>query len=469
MLSKYLLKGCGLLYGLFSYAAFLILAVKEGSIFRRTSEKAKKELSTARHKFWDLTENPYGLKHDFFILSSGVKLHYVTTGPPAGRPGQPTNLVIFLHGFPDSWVLWQNLLRSKRLAQNAVLAALDLPGYGGSDGLPQYDATTVLETITAFILCMREEYTGEAQGSPTERGKVIIVSHDWGAAIAFRLAAEAPQLADRFITSSVFLPTLLLANIQGRWNSAMQMLKSGAGQPRSLRLIRTAASTLSPVFTQLKKSGYVFIFLLPAPLANAFGSFGNYYVLRLLHQIAAKSKHPLEGTELAEAMAQSLGPSAEQCAGDGYSEHVRRRAPSGGWSEKIRYYREGAATGSWDKSIETVVSVSNLERAGGRRRSSSGAGLFEDGPRGALKAKVTFVVGLKDVAVDPTLAFEGIGDYFGRESQMVTLPEAGHWTPSEKEGAAVLEEVTAWALEGEHGTVRERLQKFPGAKVTVER
>lgn len=82
---------------------------------------------------------------------------------------------------------------------------MDLPGYGGSDGLPQYDATTVLETITAFILCMREEYTGEAQGSPTERGKVIIVSHDWGAAIAFRLAAEAPQLADRFITSSVFL------------------------------------------------------------------------------------------------------------------------------------------------------------------------------------------------------------------------------------------------------------------------
>lgn len=46
MLSRYLLKGCGLLYGLFSYAVFLILAVKEGSIFRRTSEKAKKELST---------------------------------------------------------------------------------------------------------------------------------------------------------------------------------------------------------------------------------------------------------------------------------------------------------------------------------------------------------------------------------------------------------------------------------------
>lgn len=52
--------------------------------------------------------------------------------------------------------------------------------------------------MTAFILGMREEYIAS---QVDEAGKVFVVSHDWGSIIGYRLASEAPQLADRFIIS----------------------------------------------------------------------------------------------------------------------------------------------------------------------------------------------------------------------------------------------------------------------------
>jgi pimeloyl-ACP methyl ester carboxylesterase len=94
-------------------------------------------------------------------------------------------------GFPDSFLLWRNHLQSHALASH-VLIAVDLPGYGGSDGLQRYDANGLLESLTAFILGMREQYLGE-------EGKVVIAAHDWGAILSTRLASEAKELADRWI------------------------------------------------------------------------------------------------------------------------------------------------------------------------------------------------------------------------------------------------------------------------------
>ena len=123
------------------------------------------------------------------------------------------NLVIFLHGFPDSWALWRNLLRSKRLRDQATLIAIDLPAYGGSDNLDEYDATSILELLSSCILTIRKIYIphyAPKENSYGHRPKVIVVSHDWGAIAAFRLSAEAPSLADRYImTNSVLVLSFL--------------------------------------------------------------------------------------------------------------------------------------------------------------------------------------------------------------------------------------------------------------------
>jgi pimeloyl-ACP methyl ester carboxylesterase len=110
-------------------------------------------------------------------------------------------LVIFVHGFPDSWAIWRHIVSSPSLQEAANLVAIDLPGYGGSEGLEKYSATRVLEKMTELILTLRTQY-GVDDGSKTCKKKTIIVAHDWGCVISMRLAAEVPSLADRFILSN---------------------------------------------------------------------------------------------------------------------------------------------------------------------------------------------------------------------------------------------------------------------------
>lgn len=69
--------------------------------------------------------------------------------------------------------------------------------------MKKYGATEVLDSLTGFIIAMREQYgiDNDEEGGKEKR-KVIIVAHDWGCVLAYRLAAEAPQLADRFIVTN---------------------------------------------------------------------------------------------------------------------------------------------------------------------------------------------------------------------------------------------------------------------------
>ena len=81
--------------------------------------------------------------------------------------------------------------------KDATLVCVDLPGYGGSDSFQRYD-TEVLEALTEFVVAMRDKYLPE----DSDENKTFIVGHDWGCALGFRLASEAPCLADRFILTN---------------------------------------------------------------------------------------------------------------------------------------------------------------------------------------------------------------------------------------------------------------------------
>lgn len=83
---------------------------------------------------------------------------------------------------------------------SARLVCLDLPNFGGSDHFEVPD-TAVLEAVSEFIVAMREEHE-EAAGTDNSDFNTIVVGHDWGCVVAFRLASEAPALADRFILSN---------------------------------------------------------------------------------------------------------------------------------------------------------------------------------------------------------------------------------------------------------------------------
>ena len=218
-------------FGLFNWFLYLGIAIYTKSFFKKDTEQDRLQLALgasngtlfltpilthppARDRLWNLSETVAGLSHRFFILRNGRQLHYLTNNltPESSQSGKP--LVILLHGFPDSSVMWRHTIEStSSLRDKATLVAVDLPGYGGSDGCKKYNPEEVLEALTEFIVGMRDIYVdrenADAPNAPYDRKQqsrgsqqVYIVGHDWGCVLAFRLASEAPGLADRFILAN---------------------------------------------------------------------------------------------------------------------------------------------------------------------------------------------------------------------------------------------------------------------------
>jgi pimeloyl-ACP methyl ester carboxylesterase len=92
-------------------------------------------------------------------------------------------LVLFVHGFPESWYSWRHQLQP--LADAGYHAvALDVRGYGGSDAPPAIEAYSMKE-ITADCAGLVQ-----ALGEKT----AVIIGHDWGSPIAWNSALLYPDV-----------------------------------------------------------------------------------------------------------------------------------------------------------------------------------------------------------------------------------------------------------------------------------
>lgn len=123
---------------------------------------------------WSLSEPTNGLRHNFLTLENGLQLHYLSSEP---APANPNNLIIFLHGFPDTCYLWEQQLRST-LASKAQLIALDLPGCGGSDSASFYGPNETLNAVGEAIVQLKIRYRDNSSVSGSSQ-RSILVSHDW--------------------------------------------------------------------------------------------------------------------------------------------------------------------------------------------------------------------------------------------------------------------------------------------------
>lgn len=116
-----------------------------------------------------------------FADSDGVKIHYAAMGP------REAPLIVMIHGFPDFWYSWRHQMAA--LAPKYRVAALDLRGYNLSDkpeGVDSYRMELLTRDVLAVI-----RHTG--------RQRAIVVGHDWGGAIAWSVAAYAPQAVERLV------------------------------------------------------------------------------------------------------------------------------------------------------------------------------------------------------------------------------------------------------------------------------
>jgi epoxide hydrolase 4 len=118
------------------------------------------------------------LEHRYADVN-GVRLHYVTagTGP----------LLLFVHGFPQFWHAWHQLL--PEFARDHQAVAPDTRGINLSDkpqGVAAYHVSQQSEDLRQLIAHL---------GHRT----CVLVAHDWGGACAWHLAQHHPELVERLV------------------------------------------------------------------------------------------------------------------------------------------------------------------------------------------------------------------------------------------------------------------------------
>lgn len=266
---------------------------------------------------------------------------------------------------------------------------------------------------------------------------------------------------------------LVESNIRRLLFSSKKMLGNAWRNPLQSRTPLTQAlRTIFPLLRQIFLSGYIFAMQLPIPLVYYFLTGGNLALLRGIH-IRSHGTAEFSAHDKAESMASSMGPSVAESKtktanGDSYPDTLQDERAFAHIIHMANYYRHRASTGRWTKSIETVASLHSITPSAGR--ASSGAGLFNEGPPGALKASTTVFWGKEDIALDPRICLDGMGDFLVQGSQVVLLPRTGHWTPIEVESRAALIKAVEWTVQGEKGDIGAALEtSYPGVQVTFSR
>lgn len=144
----------------------------------------------------------WALKPDFeknikegYVENKGVKLHYV-------EMGSGSELIVLLHGFPDYWYTFRDLM--EELSVKYKVVALDLRGYNLSDkpkGVENYKIDVVVTDVEALIKKMGAK-------------KAIIIGHDWGGRIAWALGASRPDLVEKLVILSSPHPLCLVQQLK---------------------------------------------------------------------------------------------------------------------------------------------------------------------------------------------------------------------------------------------------------------
>jgi len=134
----------------------------------------------------------------------GVGIEFEVTGPGAGP------VALLLHGFPDSGRVWRHQVPALAEAGFRVVTP-DLRGFGRSDKPAGVDAYNLVH-LAGDVLAVLDDIGAQ---------KAHVVGHDWGAGLAWGLAALVPERVDHLVALSVGHPTAFrtagLAQQQRSW------------------------------------------------------------------------------------------------------------------------------------------------------------------------------------------------------------------------------------------------------------
>jgi pimeloyl-ACP methyl ester carboxylesterase len=116
--------------------------------------------------------------------ANGITMRYAEAGSGP--------LVLFCHGWPESWYSWRHQIAAVSAAGFRCVAP-DMRGYGGTDAPPGIEQYTLLHIIGDMVELVKQ--LGETQA--------VIVGHDWGAPAAWNSALLRPDVFRAVVGMSV--------------------------------------------------------------------------------------------------------------------------------------------------------------------------------------------------------------------------------------------------------------------------
>jgi len=139
--------------------------------------------------------------HDETVEANGLRFHCARAGDGP--------LMLFLHGFPEYWAMWQPMLEYFG-ARGWCAVAPDMRGYNRSDK-PAAVEDYRPKHLMADVLAIAAHYTQD---------KFVLVAHDWGGAVAWGVAIAHPQRLSRLVMLNSPHPYLFWRELCG--NPAQQ-------------------------------------------------------------------------------------------------------------------------------------------------------------------------------------------------------------------------------------------------------
>lgn len=149
------------------------------------------------------------MKHQFSELN-GLQFHYVVDGEPGAKT------ILFLHGFPEFWYEWRNLL--SEFGRDHFAVAPDLRGYNLSEKPAEVSAYSV-RNLVADIKAFFDQFSPQR--------KAILVAHDWGGAVAWAFAIAYPEYLEALVIINAPHPGVFareLANNPAQQRASAYML-----------------------------------------------------------------------------------------------------------------------------------------------------------------------------------------------------------------------------------------------------
>ncbi len=109
------------------------------------------------------------------IAANGISIHTVSVGDGP--------LVVFCHGFPESWYSWRHQLTALASAGHRAVA-MDMRGYGHTSapaGIGAYTLSHLVADVVGVVAALGAD-------------QAVVVGHDWGAPVAWYSALMRPDL-----------------------------------------------------------------------------------------------------------------------------------------------------------------------------------------------------------------------------------------------------------------------------------